>query len=87
MSVFQSLNQRLIGLGIPSFNIASYRIEPIVTVGFLLTMLFFGLPGLVFAALLFGVVMMSGGGDNNGDSGSGNGAQHRHRAGRVLRHR
>ncbi|XP_071808589.1 protein FAM241B-like [Asterias amurensis] len=88
VSVFQSLNQRLIGLGIPSFNIGTYRIEPLVTVGFLLAMLFFGLPGLLFAGLLFGVVIMSGGGgDNDGDSGGGSGAQHRQRAGRVLRHR
>ena len=54
ISIFETLNQRLLGLGIPRFNIGSYNIEPIVTVGFLLAMLLFGLPGLLFAGLLFG---------------------------------
>ncbi|XP_038061234.1 protein FAM241B-like [Patiria miniata] len=96
VSIFQTLNQRLLDLGIPCFNIGPYTIQPIVTVAFILAMLIFGLPGLLFAGLLFGVVMLSGGGGGGDDGGTGGGGgqstgrgdgQRRHRGGRVLRHR
>ena len=97
VSIFQTLNQRLIDLGIPHFDVGVYRLEPIVIVAFLLAMLLFGLPGLLFAGILFGVVMLSGGvgGGDGGDSGGsrrgsmggGDRGQRRHRGGRTLRHR
>ncbi|XP_022109060.1 uncharacterized protein C10orf35-like [Acanthaster planci] len=101
ISIFDTLNQRLLNLGIPCFNLGPYAIQPIVTVGFLLAMLLFGLPGLLFAGILFAVVKLSGGaggggsgsGENGGawggagrSTGSGDG-QRRNRAGRVIRHR
>lgn len=58
-SVFDGLNQRLIGYGIPRFNIGSHTIEPIVLVGFILAGLFLGLPGLLLGAVLFFVSKMS----------------------------
>ena len=64
VSVFQMLNQRLLGLGIPRFTVAQYTLEPIVSVGFLLAGVFFGLPGLIFAGLLFVVSVISQPGGN-----------------------
>lgn len=52
-SMFEGLNQRLVAMGCPRFNIGSHTVEPIVSVGFLLAGLFLGLPGLLLAAMLF----------------------------------
>lgn len=59
VSVFDGLNQRLIGYGFPRFNIGQHTIEPIVSVGFILAGLLLGLPGLLLAAVLFFVSKMS----------------------------
>ena len=61
-SVFDGLNQRLIGYGFPRFNIGQHTVEPIVSVGFILAGLLLGLPGLLLAAFLFFVSKMSSGG-------------------------
>ncbi len=52
-NVFEGLNQRLLGLGIPRWNAGSYVVEPIVSVGFLLAFILLGIRGLLFAGLLF----------------------------------
>lgn len=77
-SVFDTLNQRLLGYGVPRFNIGSHTIEPIVLVGFILAGLLLGLPGLLLATVLFVVSKMSssGGGlasffGGQGQSGTG----------------
>ena len=61
-SVFEGLNQRLLGLGVPRWNAGSYVVEPIVTVGFLLAFLLMGFRGLLFAAILFLVAQVGTGG-------------------------
>ena len=78
-SVFEGLNQRLLGLGVPRWNAGSYVVEPIVTVGFLLAFLLMGFRGLLFAAILFLVAQVGtggGGGPGQGFRGwLGGGAQ------------
>ena len=77
-SVFEGLNQRLLGLGIPRWNAGSYVVEPIVTVGFLLAFLLMGARGLLFAAILFLIAQVGtgGGGPGQGFRGwLGGGAQ------------
>ena len=64
VSVFEMLNQRLLALGIPRFSVGQFTFEPIVSVGFLLAGIFFGLPGLIFAGLLFVVSKISQPGGN-----------------------
>jgi len=61
-SAFDAVNQRLIGYGVPRFNVGSHTVEPIVLVGFILAGLMLGLPGLVLACLLFFVVKVSAAG-------------------------
>jgi len=46
-------------MGIPTFNIGPYPVEPIASVGFLLSLIFFGLGGLFFSGLLFFIVKYS----------------------------
>lgn len=58
-SMFGSLNQRLVAAGIPTWHIATYSVEPIVSVGFLLSFLLAGFRGLLFSAVLFFVVKYS----------------------------
>jgi len=58
-SVFDGLNTRLSGYGVPRFNIGSHTVEPIVLVGFILAGLLLGLPGLLLAAILFFVSKIS----------------------------
>ena len=65
-SIFEGLNQKLLGLGIPRWNVGSYVVEPIVSVGFLAAFLLMGFRGLLFAALLFLVVQVSMGGGGPG---------------------
>ncbi|XP_062576976.1 protein FAM241B-like [Saccostrea cucullata] len=59
VSVFTLINQKLLDLGIPRFSVGPYVVEPIATVGMILATLLFGLPGLLFGAVLFLVVMSS----------------------------
>lgn len=59
VSIFEVMNQKLLGLGIPRWNLGQYSVEPIATVGCLLALLIFGLPGIIFAAVLFFVVKSS----------------------------
>lgn len=73
-SVFDSLNQRLLAAGLPSWNAGPYVVEPIVSVGFLLALLFMGIQGFIFAVILFFVVKYSGMGGQGGQGG-GAGAQ------------
>ncbi|XP_070544323.1 protein FAM241B-like [Ptychodera flava] len=59
VSIFDNLNQRLLDAGVPRWNLGSYVVEPIASVGMLLALLFFGLQGLLFAGLIFFVVKWS----------------------------
>ncbi|XP_064613885.1 protein FAM241B-like [Liolophura sinensis] len=59
VSIFDSLNQRLLAAGIPRWNIGPYAVEPIVSVGFILAGLLMGIKGLLFAAVLFAVCQWS----------------------------
>ncbi|WAQ97293.1 F241B-like protein [Mya arenaria] len=58
-SVFDGLNERLAGYGVPRFNIGAHTVEPIVLVGFVLAGLLLGLPGLLLAAILFVISKIS----------------------------
>ncbi|RUS79906.1 hypothetical protein EGW08_012344 [Elysia chlorotica] len=81
ISIFQVLNQKLLALGIPPFNIGDLVIEPIVTVGLLISLLLFGIHGLIFGVILFAVSHWSNHGapgflnnlfgGNNGGGGGG----------------
>ncbi|KAJ8319202.1 hypothetical protein KUTeg_004293, partial [Tegillarca granosa] len=62
VNVFDTFNQKLINMGIPRFNVGPYVVEPIVLVGFVLAGLLMGMPGLLFAAILFFVSKASFGG-------------------------
>ncbi|PVD39352.1 hypothetical protein C0Q70_01982 [Pomacea canaliculata] len=73
ISVFEVLNQKLLAFGIPRFTFGQFVFEPIVSVGFLLAGLLFGISGLLFAGLLYFVVRWSQTG--GGFSGLG-GQQH-----------
>ncbi|KAK3090683.1 hypothetical protein FSP39_013717 [Pinctada imbricata] len=59
MNIFTALNNKLIDLGVPRFNVGPYVVEPIALVGFILAALLFGLPGVIFGAVLFLVVTSS----------------------------
>ena len=59
VSIFDGLNQRLLDVGLPRWNLGEHVIEPIVTVGFLLAFLLMGFRGVLFAGLLFAVNKMS----------------------------
>ena len=78
-SIFDGLNQRLIGYGFPRFNIGSHTVEPIVSVGFILAGLLLGLPGILLGLILFFVSKMStsegglGSFFGGGDQGQGQG--------------
>ncbi len=69
--MFEALNQKLVDMGLPRWNIGSYVVEPLVSVGFILAFLLMGVRGLVFAGLLFFVskYSMGGGGPGQGFSG------------------
>lgn len=68
MSVFGALNQRLVGAGVPTWHIGSYSVQPIVSLGFLLSFLLAGFRGLLFSGILFFVVKYSqfGASENQG---------------------
>ncbi|XP_021350508.1 uncharacterized protein C10orf35 homolog [Mizuhopecten yessoensis] len=88
VSIFETANQKLHGLGIPSWNLGQYTVQPIVTVGCLVALMVFGLPGIIFAAVLFFVVKWSqqntaqqnplgGQGQSRGNNWGGGGTGHR----------
>ena len=82
VSVFTVINQKLLGYGLPRFNVGPYVVEPIVLVAFVLAGLLMGLPGLIFAALLFFVSQWSGvGGEGAGTRMGGGNAGGGHRLG------
>ncbi|XP_039273263.2 protein FAM241B-like [Styela clava] len=58
-TLFDTWNQKLIDIGIPRWNIGNNTIEPLMTVMFLLVMLIFGLPGLMFLGLLYLIIRIS----------------------------
>ena len=59
VSVFDSLNQKLLDAGVPRFNLGSWTVEPIVLLGFVLGFIFLGLKFVLFAGLLFAIVKYS----------------------------
>lgn len=67
-SVFDGLNQRLTAAGVPTWHIGTYSVEPVVSLGFLLSFLLAGFRGLLFSAVLFFVVKYSrfGASENRG---------------------
>ena len=75
VSVFTVVNQKLLGLGLPQFNVGPYVVEPIVLVAFVIAGLLMGIPGLIFAALLFFVSQWSGVGGGGGGTGTGTGGR------------
>ncbi|KAH9488366.1 hypothetical protein Btru_063334 [Bulinus truncatus] len=59
VSIFQTLNQRLLSYGIPRWSMGNIVIEPLVLIGLIISLLIFGLPGLLFGLLLFAVCSWS----------------------------
>ena len=59
VSVFTLINQKLLDLGIPRFNVGPYVVEPVALVGMILAFMLFGLPGILFGGVLFLIVMSS----------------------------
>lgn len=85
VSVFTVANQKLLGLGLPRFNVGPYVVEPIVLVAFVIAGLLMGIPGLIFAALLFFVSQWSGvGGDGGGTATGGRNQGGGHRLGWIF---
>lgn len=64
-NVFDSFNDRLIANGLPRWNLGSYVVEPIVSIGFLAALLLIGVYGLIFALGLFFISKWSGGNSSN----------------------
>lgn len=80
--MFDSINQRLIALGIPSWNIGSFVVDPILSVGALLSLVFFGFSGLLLCIALFFVFKYSGLGGQGRQAGGEN-----NRVGRIRQDR
>jgi len=59
LSLFGTLNQRLQAAGVPTWHIGTYSVQPIVSLGFLLSFLLAGFRGLLFSGVLFFVVKYS----------------------------
>ncbi|XP_033106804.1 protein FAM241B-like [Anneissia japonica] len=53
ISIFDTLNQKLLDGGFPRWNAGPYVVEPIVSVGFILAGLLAGIRGIIFAGVLF----------------------------------
>lgn len=70
-SVLDTINQRLGALGIPSWNIGSFVVDPALSVGALLSLVFFGFSGLLLCIALFFVFKYSGLGGQGGQAGGG----------------
>lgn len=93
VNIFQSLNQRLLAYGIPQWTLGDIVIEPLVLVGLILALIFFGIHGLIFGLVLFVISHWSthgapdfvsrflgggrGGGGNQGRGGNSNQPQGR----------
>lgn len=75
VSIFTVVNQKLLGYGLPRFNVGPYVVEPIVLVGLVIAGLLMGIPGLIFAALLFFVSQWSQGGGGGAGTRMGGGNQ------------
>ena len=83
VSIFDTLNEKLLAQGFPRWNAGPYVVEPIVSVGFILATVLMGFHGLIFAVLLFGLVKYSnsngglaglmGGPSNQGPTGRARG--------------
>jgi len=65
-SIFSRLNNQLAGLGIPTWHAGPYPVEPIASLGFVLSLIFFGFGGLIFSGFLFFAVKYSQMGLGNG---------------------
>eukprot|EP00058_Branchiostoma_floridae_P010744 XP_002596232.1 hypothetical protein BRAFLDRAFT_202878 [Branchiostoma floridae] len=59
LSMFDAINQKLLALGIPRFQLMGTTVEPIATVGVTVVFLLMGVRGLLFIGLLFGVSYLS----------------------------
>lgn len=59
MSLFGALNERLVAAGVPTWHAGPYSVQPIVSLGFLLSFLLAGFRGLLFSGVLFFVVKYS----------------------------
>jgi len=68
LSVFGALNQRLVAAGVPTWHIGTYSVEPIVSLGFVLSFLLAGFRGLLFSGVLFFIVKYSQFGTNENRS-------------------
>nr|CAB3244469.1 uncharacterized protein C10orf35 homolog [Phallusia mammillata] len=64
--MFDTWNQKLLELGIPRWNVGTHVVEPLMTVMFLVVLLFFGLQGLLLLGFLYFVVKMSQRNTNTG---------------------
>lgn len=58
-TLFDTWNAKLVQAGIPRWIVGSVTVEPLMTIIFLVIMLFFGLPGLMFLMLLYAVIYFS----------------------------
>jgi hypothetical protein len=58
-SIFTTFNQQLSGYGIPTWHIGPYPVEPIASLGFLLSLFFFGFGGLFLSGFIFFAVKYS----------------------------
>ncbi|ESO08792.1 hypothetical protein HELRODRAFT_152883, partial [Helobdella robusta] len=58
-SIFDTLNNQLVSVGVPTWNLGPYPVKPIVSVGFILSIAVMGFRGLLFSGLLFFVVNYS----------------------------
>merc|ERR1712142_1075025 len=67
-NIFDSFNDRLVANGFPRWNISSYVVEPIVSIGFIAALLLIGVHGLIFALGLFFIVKWGGVGNNSNNS-------------------
>jgi hypothetical protein len=72
-SIFDTANETLRNMGVPSWNLGPYPVEPIASVGFVASLLLFGLRGLLFSGLLFGIVKWSQSRGGSGRSGNASG--------------
>ena len=58
-SIFERLNDTLANLGVPTWNLGPYPVRPIVSAGFLLSVITMGFRGLLFSGVLFFLVNYS----------------------------
>jgi hypothetical protein len=59
VSLFDTINQRLAAAGVPTWHAGPYAVEPVVSLGFLVSLLVAGFRGLLFSGVLFLVVKYS----------------------------